>query len=862
MAHLIGLSVIATGQTGQAGSGDLNIIGNNLSLIAADNLLLQAAENLTNEKASNSSSSLSVGATFSVGQKFGLSFQLGASGSLGNGNGEANTYSNSHVVAGNQLYLESGHDTRLIGAVAAGRQVVANVGTAGQGNLTLTSLQDSNRYNSDQKSLGVSLDLCIPPICVGGSSSASVSANASRINSNFLSVVEQTGLKAGDGGFQVNVAGHTGLTGAVIASSPSAVDLGLNSLITQTLSSQDLQNRAAYKGSSLGVSVSTDFKLGEQSGGGTAQTSNTNAPNNAHSADAGISFIPAGGAGYGQESGKAASTTFSAISGGAITITNDAAQKAKTGLSAAETVASLNRDTANAENALSPIFDKDKVQNSLDAQVAITQAFGRDASKAVGDYAASQIKQASALMEQADKTSDPAQQQALRDQAQAINAQWGENGTLRIAAHTVIGGLTGNLQGAAGALVGTLTAPAVANALQQAGITGILATALTQIASTASGYAAGGGAGGASAFNEVTNNYLKHDEINKYLAIQQACQKNPKGCSDAQQAELDKLNKLSTERDQAVDACLADRLSCGNQSVLKEVRQAAADLMFNPVNGDKVFSSRTIDQALKTLDQGQFYKNLLTDGATHFVGNATMLYELLSFAGAKASDTSKQAIINALVQGQADKLGNIVGEVLGGTAGQAYGLKTIGVSAAALPGILREAQLAKATQATATTWKSASQLSPADANQLLMRSLPADVEISSIGKADILNLKAKLRGYDEPLIAGSHVVDLVTTQPTKFVRVYAAESESKQVGSWMMRAEDVVGLSAEQIAKKFSLPQVPNMQTDVTIPSGINLQASVASNILKGANGGGGGVQFQVQATFDRSWFTNARKLP
>lgn len=53
----------------------------------------------------------------------------------------------------------------------------------------------------------------------------------------------------------------------------------------------------------------------------------------------------------------------------------------------------------------------------------------------------------------------------------------GETGSLRIAAHTVIGGLTGGASGAAGSLAGTITAPLVAEELAKAGITGNLATA-------------------------------------------------------------------------------------------------------------------------------------------------------------------------------------------------------------------------------------------------------------------------------------------------------------------------------------------------------------------------------------------------
>jgi hypothetical protein len=55
------------------------------------------------------------------------------------------------------------------------------------------------------------------------------------------------------------------------------------------------------------------------------------------------------------------------------------------------------------------------------------------------------------------------------------------------------------------------------------------------------------------------------------------------------------------------------------------------------------------------------------------------------------------------------------------------------------------------------------------------------------------------------------------------------------------------------------------MITDVTIPAGTKMQVSVANNILKGANGGGGGVQFQIGSIPDpdkfAKWFSNVRPL-
>ncbi|HHV49766.1 MAG TPA: hypothetical protein GXX56_12545 [Rhodocyclaceae bacterium] len=190
--------------------------------------------------------------------------------------------------------------------------------------------------------------------------------------------------------------------------------------------------------------------------------------------------------------------------------------------------------TGDAETGIGRIFDADKVQKEIDAQVQITQTFGQRASKAVGDYAETKLREAQTL-----------RAQGREQEASELEAQWGANGTLRLAAHTLIGGLTGGASGAAGAAVGTLTAPAVADALAQAGIDGPLATAITALASTAAGAAVGGTAGGSTALNEVGNNYLSHPENKERAEARKNCASgNESACQRA-----DELDALDRQRD-------------------------------------------------------------------------------------------------------------------------------------------------------------------------------------------------------------------------------------------------------------------------------------------------------------------------
>ncbi|WWF58585.1 hemagglutinin repeat-containing protein [Pseudomonas trivialis] len=135
--------------------------------------------------------------------------------------------------------------------MASGKKVIADVG----GDLNIESLQDTNTYKVDEKSLGIGISLCIPPFCYGMSSISGASANfgATNIDSNYASVTEQSGIKAGDDGFDINVRGNTDLVGAVIASSDKAVQDGKNSLVTSSLTSHDIKNKADYDANTVSL---------------------------------------------------------------------------------------------------------------------------------------------------------------------------------------------------------------------------------------------------------------------------------------------------------------------------------------------------------------------------------------------------------------------------------------------------------------------------------------------------------------------------------------------------------------------------------------------------------------------------------
>lgn len=339
--------------TGAGKDSDLTVqgsqvtAGNNVTLKADDNINLFAAKSTAEQHSTNKSSSGSIGV--SVGSD---GFMVNASASKGRGNADGSdvTYSNTHVEAGNTLALQSGRDTTIKGAVASGKQVVADVG----GHLNVESLQDTSLYDSKQSSVGGS-------ISVGyGKVSGSVNVGKSTANSNYASVVEQSGINAGDEGFQVNVSGNTDLKGAVIASTDKAIKDGKNKLTTATLTQSDIQNRAEASAKSSGINLDSDMLT--QGKYGVVKGVIGNALNNA------------------SESGSSSGQSRSAVSEGAVNITDEAGQQQRTGKTAEQTLAGLNRDTATAQTAVQK-QDVQAMERTVAAERTIKEAVYKEAVK-------------------------------------------------------------------------------------------------------------------------------------------------------------------------------------------------------------------------------------------------------------------------------------------------------------------------------------------------------------------------------------------------------------------------------------------------------------------------------------------------
>lgn len=211
--------------------------------------MLLSAQNRADWANDSSNDKTSIGASFNIGAQTGFTLDLGAQIAKGKGTGSSVTQVNSTIDTGS-LVLESGNDTRLIGAQVRADRIKANIG----GDLEITSLQDSETQRNKQSSGGVGASICVPPFCLGTPVAASANIAKSGLNSDYRAVTDQSGFYAGQGGYDIQVGKNTVLQGAVIASDAAA---SKNRLSTDRLITSDIKNISEIETHAVSASVST-----------------------------------------------------------------------------------------------------------------------------------------------------------------------------------------------------------------------------------------------------------------------------------------------------------------------------------------------------------------------------------------------------------------------------------------------------------------------------------------------------------------------------------------------------------------------------------------------------------------------------
>jgi hypothetical protein len=146
-------------------------------------------------------------------------------------------------------------------------------------------------------------------------------------------------------------------------------------------------------------------------------------------------------------------------------------------------------------------------------------------------------------------------------------------------------------------------------------------------------------------------------------------------------------------------------------------------------------------------------------------------------------------------------------------------------------------------------------------NKVIMEAITNDkINTAGYGFNDQAR-RSPAHGNKSPHVsASSKVVEMETTATETFVRVHGPNIAA---GNWVMRENDIVGLTGPQIAAKFNIPEVPTALSKVSVPGGVKMRTGIVGPNAFGSSKGA--IQFEILMPngefVPADWFTKMRDL-
>ena len=197
------------------------------------------------QRTENKSSGGSVGVFVGTnGNSYGLGIEGSANVAKGKSNSHSERWQNSHFTADKIITNSEEGDLTLDAANLKAKRWEADIQ-----NLTITSRQDTEKYESKQTSAGTSGS-------VAYGSGVGVSANGaySKAKVDYAQVNEQAGIRVGEDGIDANIHNHAQLNAAIIESS---AEESKNRFKAKSISTTDIENHSEIKTESASVGAGT-----------------------------------------------------------------------------------------------------------------------------------------------------------------------------------------------------------------------------------------------------------------------------------------------------------------------------------------------------------------------------------------------------------------------------------------------------------------------------------------------------------------------------------------------------------------------------------------------------------------------------
>ena len=226
-----------------------SLLAETVTLAAPGHIQLQSGQDTTHTVTSQTAQSVFVGATASLNAnlQWGVIVTGQLSASHSHTDSQSVTQVDTTVSGAKNVTINNGAgSTTLDGAKISGGSVDVTAG-----NLDITSAQNTASYLSTNESVGVSF--AIPVYGTGGEMGFTLNTSAGVLYDTYASTEASglSGLYAGQGGLDVNVAHNTTLNAGVMESTAASG----NTVTTGSLTAHDEQNISIYAGASINRSL-------------------------------------------------------------------------------------------------------------------------------------------------------------------------------------------------------------------------------------------------------------------------------------------------------------------------------------------------------------------------------------------------------------------------------------------------------------------------------------------------------------------------------------------------------------------------------------------------------------------------------
>ena len=216
-----------------------------MALSGKQGIDIKGVKDEEHQRTENKSSGGSVGVFVGTnGNSYGLGIEGSVNVAKGKSNSDSERWQNSHLTADKIITNSEEGDLTLDAANLKAKRWEADIQ-----NLTITSRQDTEKYESKQTSASAS-----GSVAYGSGGGASVSASYNKAKVDYAQVNEQAGIRVGEDGMDANIHNHAQLNAAIIESS---ADESKNRFKTKSLTHTDIENRSEIKTESASISAGT-----------------------------------------------------------------------------------------------------------------------------------------------------------------------------------------------------------------------------------------------------------------------------------------------------------------------------------------------------------------------------------------------------------------------------------------------------------------------------------------------------------------------------------------------------------------------------------------------------------------------------